>query len=205
MASALRGETTATATTLLPGSATSPGRRSWRRHLPGPRRGCRAGSWRSRSARSCSSRPRPSRVSFSPRPCRVANPRDSSPGPPSPRRRRRSEQVTVDPASYVGLPVDEASQDLRDDELTPVTETRSNPGDQEAGTVAEVSPVGQVDAGTEVTLTVWGEPPATGSDDNQGEGTSDEPGNNGNGNGNGNSGNGNGNSGSSGSDESGRG
>jgi serine/threonine-protein kinase len=37
------------------------------------------------------------------------------------------------------------------------TTTRENPGDQEAGTVADVSPTGTVDKGTEVSLAIWGD------------------------------------------------
>ena len=214
MAAALRGEATATATALLPGSATSPDTNP----DTGPDTGPDIGPGPVVAPTPATSRV-PRRVvavgvgAFVLLAAAVlagvllsqalsgGEPEGQQPGPTEPAPEEAVEQVTVDPASYVGVPVDEASQDLRDDGLTPVTETRSNPGDQEAGTVAEVSPVGQVDAGTEVTLTVWGEPPAAGSDDNQGEGTSDEPGNNGNGNGNGNGGN----SGSSGSDERGRG
>jgi beta-lactam-binding protein with PASTA domain len=39
------------------------------------------------------------------------------------------------------------------------TQTVDNPGDQDEGTVAGVSPTGQVDKGSTITLQVYGPPP----------------------------------------------
>jgi serine/threonine-protein kinase len=69
-----------------------------------------------------------------------------------------SDTVTVDPADYVGQPEDTASQRLQDQGLQPVSERRTNPGGEQAGTVAAVRPTGPVDRGSQVTLEVWDEP-----------------------------------------------
>jgi len=65
------------------------------------------------------------------------------------------ETVTVDPADYVGLTEGEARKRLEAAGLQPEVERRANPGGEEAGTVAEVSPTGEVDPGSTVTLAVW--------------------------------------------------
>jgi serine/threonine-protein kinase len=63
--------------------------------------------------------------------------------------------VTVDPADYVGLTEGEARKRLEEAGLQPAVERRANPGGEEAGTVAEVSPTGEVDPGSTVTLAIW--------------------------------------------------
>ena len=84
--------------------------------------------------------------------------------------------VTVDPAAYVGRPKDEAKKDLEDLGLEVDDTEVDNPGDQEKDTVADVSPSGQVEPDSTVTLSVYGDPPKQ-----------DKPGNgNGNDNGKGN-------------------
>jgi len=82
--------------------------------------------------------------------------------------------VTVDPALYQGRPKDEVGKELKALGLK-VDETQvENPGDQEPDTVADVSPSGEVEPGSTVTMGVYGDPPDQG------------PSGNGNGNGNGN-------------------
>ena len=82
--------------------------------------------------------------------------------------------MTVDPADYVGRPKDEAKKDLEDLGLE-VDETEvDNPGDQEKDTVADVSPSGQVEPDSTVTLSVYGDPPkdkpSNGNDNGKGNG-----------------------------------
>jgi serine/threonine-protein kinase len=67
--------------------------------------------------------------------------------------------VTVDPAAYVGRPKDEAKKDLEDLGLEVDDTEVDNPGDQEKDTVADVSPSGQVEPDSTVTLSVYGDPP----------------------------------------------
>ena len=67
--------------------------------------------------------------------------------------------VTVDPATYVGLPAPEAEKRLRDAGLEPVTTEKENPGAEKDGTVASVNPSGEVERGSEVTLEVWAKAP----------------------------------------------
>jgi beta-lactam-binding protein with PASTA domain len=66
--------------------------------------------------------------------------------------------VQVDPDDYVGEPQSDAEARLQDAGLDPVSESRANPGGEEAGTVAAVRPTGEVEQGSPVTLEVWDEP-----------------------------------------------
>ncbi len=84
--------------------------------------------------------------------------------------------MTVDPAAYLGRPKDEVEKELKALGLK-VEETEvDNPGDQEPDTVADVTPSGEVEPGSTVTMAVYGALP---EDEKSGSG-------NGNGNGNGN-------------------
>ncbi len=67
--------------------------------------------------------------------------------------------VRVDEDDYLGLSEQRASRRLTEVGLVPVVERRANPGDERAGSVAQVRPTGRVRRGSEVTLTVWGDPP----------------------------------------------
>ncbi len=70
-------------------------------------------------------------------------------------RTRTPQTVTVDPDDYLGLEEGKARTRLEAAGLRPAVERRANPGGEEAGTVAEVSPTGPVEPGSTVTLTVW--------------------------------------------------
>ncbi|MDQ6641125.1 MAG: protein kinase [Actinomycetota bacterium] len=85
------------------------------------------------------------------------------------------------PADFVGLDQSRGRAKLAELGFTHVvTSSRTNPGDQKPGTVADISPTGQVDKGASVTLGVWSDaapsesasatasPPATGGDTGQG-------------------------------------
>jgi len=69
----------------------------------------------------------------------------------SPVRARTPAGVAVDPAAYLGRPVDEVVRDLRGLGLVP--RTRTTDGDGKAGTVIDVSPSGRLPSGSTVTVT----------------------------------------------------
>ena len=71
-----------------------------------------------------------------------------------------AETVRVKKAAYVGEPVDEVEDALADKGLDTEVETIDNPGDEEAGTVADLSPFGKVAEGELITLEVWDDAPA---------------------------------------------
>ncbi len=82
--------------------------------------------------------------------------------------------VRVRKAAYVGQPVGEVRRALREKGLETQVETEENPGGEQAGTVADLSPTGVVDEGEVITLQVWDEPPAPEPEeepDNSGEKT----------------------------------
>ena len=66
--------------------------------------------------------------------------------------------VEVDPEDYLGRPVDEAAEELESLGLKVKDRTVDNPGDEEEDTVADVSPSGEVEKGSTVTLSVYDEP-----------------------------------------------
>ena len=66
-------------------------------------------------------------------------------------------------------PVDEVRADLEDKGLETKVETEENPGDEDAGTVADLSPTGVVDKGEVITLQVWDDPPAPETEEPQNE------------------------------------
>jgi serine/threonine-protein kinase len=80
---------------------------------------------------------------------------DPEPSEPEP----EPETVTVDEDDYVGTPRRDAERRLRDLGLRPRVERIDNDGTQEEDTVASVSPTGEVEEGTEITLEVWDKPP----------------------------------------------
>jgi serine/threonine-protein kinase len=68
--------------------------------------------------------------------------------------------VSVVPSAYVGKPVDTVRAALVALGLRPrLTEVR-NPGGHKADTVAALAPTGSVTAGSAITISVWGDPPA---------------------------------------------
>ena len=80
-----------------------------------------------------------------------------------------ADTVKVNKGAYVGQPVDEVRADLEDKGLETKVETEENPGDEEAGTVADLSPTGVVDKGEVITLQVWDDPPAPETEEPQNE------------------------------------
>ncbi len=80
-----------------------------------------------------------------------------------------ADTVKVDKGAYVGQPVDEVRADLEDKGLETKVETEENPGDEDAGTVADLSPTGVVDKGEVITLQVWDDPPAPDTEEPQNE------------------------------------
>ena len=99
----------------------------------------------------------PSR-SASPEPSPSRTPSASDTPSESPSESPSAETVTVDPAAYVGRPKADARKDLEDLGLTVSETTVDNPGDQEKDVVADVSPAGEVEPGSTVTLSVYGDP-----------------------------------------------
>jgi serine/threonine-protein kinase len=115
-----------------------------------------------RPSRSASPKPSPSRTptpsdtaseSASPSESPSESPSGSPSGSPS------AETVTVDPATYVGRPKGDATRDLQSLGLRVAETTVDNPGDQQKDVVSGVSPSGEVDKGSTVTLSVYGDPP----------------------------------------------
>jgi eukaryotic-like serine/threonine-protein kinase len=107
--------------------------------------------------------PTPATHSAKPTPTRSASPSPSesatSDSPSSSPTKTATPQVEIDPDAYVGKPVDQARSQLRAMGMQTTTQTVDNPGDQDEGTVAGVSPTGQVDKGSTITLQVYGPPP----------------------------------------------
>ena len=91
-----------------------------------------------------------------------------------------AETVQVKRGAFIGEPIDDAEKALQNKGLETRTETQDNPGGEDAGTVADLSPTGVVDKGETITLQVWGEPPAAPPEeeddgDNSGPGNGDKP------------------------------
>ena len=83
-------------------------------------------------------------------------------------------QIRAD--DYVGRPVAEARDDLRRLGFDDVrTTTRSNPGSQDEGTVAAVSPTGKVRESSAITLVVWGAKPSPSESPSKTPSPSDTP------------------------------
>ena len=87
-----------------------------------------------------------------------------------------ADTVNVDKDAYVGEPVRKVRNELADKGLETKVETEENPGDEEAGTVSDLSPTGTVGKGEVITLQVWDDPPApeTEEPDNSGSGNEEE-------------------------------
>ena len=83
----------------------------------------------------------------------------------------KAEEVRVRADDYVGRPVGAAVRDLEELGLRTDVETRANPGQESAGTVAAVSPTGLLEPGTRVLVTVWGERPAPPAPSGSGDGS----------------------------------
>jgi len=79
--------------------------------------------------------------------------------------------VRVRRAAFIGEPLSDVVSALENKDLKAETETQDNPGDQEAGTVADLDPTGLVEKGSTITIQVWGDPPDEPTD----EETADEP------------------------------
>jgi serine/threonine-protein kinase len=67
--------------------------------------------------------------------------------------------VQVRRSDYVGRPVADVRDDLSGLGLRSTTRTVDNPGQEEAGTVSDLSPTGAVEKSRTITLQVWGEAP----------------------------------------------
>ncbi|MBV9830780.1 MAG: PASTA domain-containing protein [Marmoricola sp.] len=102
-----------------------------------------------------------------------------SPTPSPTPTKSQTPQVTINPGDYVGKPADQARSQLRALGMQTTSQTVDNPGDKQEGTVAGISPTGQVDEGSTITLQVYGPAPSSGTPSGNGGG-------NGNGNGGGN-------------------
>ena len=81
--------------------------------------------------------------------------------PPSSSTTSAPATVTIDAADYIGRNVDDVAQELRDLGLRPTTRRIDNPGEEEADTVEDVRPDGELEEGAKVTVTYWGAPPET--------------------------------------------
>ncbi len=78
---------------------------------------------------------------------------------PSPRVSATADVHTIDPADYEGMDADRATQQLHDLGYAEVrTTARQNNGDGTEGTVASISPTGEVSVDEPITLTVWDRP-----------------------------------------------
>ncbi|MET0840027.1 MAG: PASTA domain-containing protein, partial [Marmoricola sp.] len=75
------------------------------------------------------------------------------------------ERVRVRANAYIGDPVEDVEAALADKGLETNRNEVSNPGDEKAGTVADLDPTGRVRKGTTITLDVWGEPPSDEGDE----------------------------------------
>ena len=103
--------------------------------------------------------PRPDHAHALGQPHRPHRRRRESPSPSPTPTESQTPQVNVDPGDYVGQPVDDVRADLRALGLQTTTQTVDNPGDQDEGTVAGLSPTGKVDQGSTITLQVYGPAP----------------------------------------------
>ena len=103
----------------------------------------------------------------------------------SPTRSAEPDQVSVDASSYLGQPLGAARAALEDLGLDVDVRTVANPDGEAEGTVASVSPTGRVDAGSTVTLSVYGDPLPTETPTVTSPGSETPSDGNGNGNGNG--------------------
>jgi tRNA A-37 threonylcarbamoyl transferase component Bud32 len=71
----------------------------------------------------------------------------------------KSNTIRVNRSDFIGDPIDEAVATLRERGFKTVVATRSNPGGHDPGTVADLSPTGDVEKGATITLRVWGDAP----------------------------------------------
>ena len=119
----------------------------------------------------------------------AAGPDKTASGSPSGRVSATADVHTIDPADFVGLDADKATDKLQALGYDDVKRTtRQGSADGKTGTVASLAPTGQVSVDEPITLTVWGVPEKsapTNGDGNEG------PGNKGDGEGDGNGGHGN--------------
>ncbi len=104
----------------------------------------------------------------------AAGPDKTASGTPSGRVSATADVHTIDPADYVGLEADEATDKLHALGYDDVKRTtRQGSANGKTGTVASMSPTGQVSVDEPITLTVWGAPEKsapTGGDDKKGPG-----------------------------------
>jgi serine/threonine-protein kinase len=94
--------------------------------------------------------------------------------------------VQVTSSDYVGRPAPDARKDLEKLGLRVEDRQVDNPGDKEKDTVAGVNPSGQVEKGSTVTLSVYGDPLPTETPSVTSPGSDGPVNGKGNGNGNGN-------------------
>ncbi len=104
----------------------------------------------------------------------------SSSAPPSP------QTVQVNPSDYIGRKEKDARKDLEKLGLQVEDREVDNPGDEQKDTVQGVSPSGEVEKGSTVTLSVYGEPLPTETPTATATATATSPDSGGPGNGNGN-------------------
>ena len=69
--------------------------------------------------------------------------------------------MEVDEADYVGRDYREVRERLDDLGLSPVLNELDNDGTHEAGTVDGLNPTGSLSEGDSITISYWGEAPAT--------------------------------------------
>ena len=85
-------------------------------------------------------------------------PAPSESAAPEPEPEPEPETVTVDEDDYLGDQVGDAEQRLKDLGLKPKKQKVDNPGDEEEGAVSSVSPSGELEPGTQVTLEYYDKP-----------------------------------------------
>jgi serine/threonine protein kinase len=92
-------------------------------------------------------------------PSATASTSKSATSSPTPRESATAEVHTIDPADYEGMDANQATQQLHDLGYAEVrTTSRQNNGDGKEGTVAGISPTGEVSVDEPITLTVWDRP-----------------------------------------------
>jgi tRNA A-37 threonylcarbamoyl transferase component Bud32 len=117
--------------------------------------------------------PSPSATEQQPDPEPTSAPPEEEPTsepPPTPPPTTDPGTIEVVPEDYIGMPKEEAKQELTELGLKVKDEKVENPGDQTEGTVADVEPSGTLEPDDEVTLYWWDKP----KPDNEGQGNSND-------------------------------
>ena len=116
-----------------------------RRDTGGPTTADTSGSTPSQQTTTRSRRPSPS-----PSPSKSSSPSPSESSSPA--------TVTVDEGDYLGRPAKDVTKELEAKGLQVTEQPADNPGDKQKDTVAGLSPTGQVEPGSTITLQVYGDP-----------------------------------------------